>query len=103
MAKSIAKRPKEENKKESREPEPLTIRADAHISEGKYCNLAIIRHTPNEFIFDFVFAIQGEGQLVSRVQTSPQHAKKILDALGENIKGYEKQFGPIFDKESIPS
>lgn len=76
MPRITQKEPKKDNKRESREPEPMTIRAESRVSEGRYCNLAYIRHTPNEFIFDFVFALQGEGHLLSRIQTSPHHAKK---------------------------
>ena len=64
---------------------------------GKYCNVALIRHSKNEFVLDFILNIQNENMLVSRVLTNPEHAKKIYKALGQNIKKYEA----IFDKIKV--
>ena len=66
---------------------------------GKYCNLALIHHTRFEFVFDFIWAIDQHRILASRVITSPRHAKRIYDALRENIEKYENQHGIIHKKK----
>ena len=73
----------------------LRVSADPQVAQGKYANLAMFRHTQREFVFDFLLNLQGEAQLVSRVLTSPQHAKEVLQALKSNIDHYENQFGKI--------
>ena len=62
---------------------------------GRYCNLAIINHTPREFIIDFVLNVGPDNLLESRIITSPQHVKKFHEVLGNNIKKYEENFGKI--------
>lgn len=75
----------------------LQIQLRPEIADGKYSNLAMIGHTPNDFLIDFIFAAPGMPQapVVSRVIMSPENAKKLLLALGDNIKKYETQFGEI--------
>jgi hypothetical protein len=65
--------------------------------EGKYSNVAFIKHSQREFVFDFMFESEGHGRLVSRIISSPSHAKAILKVLGENIKKHEDTFGKIKD------
>jgi len=62
---------------------------------GNYCNIALIHHTPLEFCFDFIWSLGDLRLLSSRVITSPQHAKKLYRALGDNIGKYEKEYGVI--------
>lgn len=75
----------------------LQIQLRPEIADGKYSNLAMIGHTPSDFLIDFIFAAPGMPQapVVSRVIMSPENAKKLLLALGDNIKKYESQFGEI--------
>ena len=75
----------------------LQIQLRPEIADGKYTNLAMIGHTPNDFLIDFIFAAPGMPQapVVSRVIMTPENAKKLLLALGDNIKKYESQFGEI--------
>lgn len=75
----------------------LQINLRPEIAEGKYSNLAMIGHTPNDFLIDFIFAAPGMPQVpvVSRVIMSPENAKQLLFALSDNIKKYEAQFGEI--------
>ena len=84
-----------ENKARGSSEEGLRILANIEVVKGIYCNTAMIKHTQTEFIFDFAMAESGEGQLVSRIITNPIHAKKILNALKENIQKYEDRFGKI--------
>lgn len=75
----------------------LQIQLRPEVADGKYTNLAMIGHTPNDFLIDFIFAAPGMPQapVVSRVIMTPENAKKLLFALGDNIKKYETQFGEI--------
>lgn len=78
--------------KKSMAPE-LKIMAISDVSKGVYSNVALIKHTQNEFMIDFLMKFGGDAQLVSRVILSPSHAIALVDALGENIKKYESKFG----------
>jgi hypothetical protein len=71
------------------------ILATGELLSGKYCNVALIKHTPREFVFDFLLAIENERVLISRIITNPKHAKKVHEVLGNNIKKYEEQHGTI--------
>ena len=66
--------------------------------KGKYCNLAVIKHTEREFVFDFFLSIDNHNFLSSRVITNPKHAKEICDVLANNLKGYEARYGQILPK-----
>ncbi|MCZ2357643.1 MAG: DUF3467 domain-containing protein [Bacteroidia bacterium] len=75
----------------------INIELPEEISEGVYSNLAIISHSPTEFIIDFVQVLPGlpKAKVRSRIVTTPSHAKRLLLALSENIDRYEKSFGTI--------
>jgi hypothetical protein len=87
------------------EEKKIDIKVDEHIALGQYSNLAAIRHTKEEFIFDFAFIFPDGpmGKLISRVILSPAHAKRFTEALEANIKRYEENFGPIIPAEPPPS
>lgn len=75
--------------------------AQPDVFKGVYSNVAVIQHTENEFIFDFLLKLGGDSQLVSRVILSPSHILALLDALKINIEKYESKFGKI-KKEKKP-
>ena len=66
-------------------------------AEGIYSNLALITHSPAEFVIDFTRMLPGvpKTKVYARVIMTPQHAKSLLNALKDNIDKYEKQFGEI--------
>lgn len=75
----------------------LQIQLDDDVAQGQYINFAVVNHTPTEFVLDFVY-IQpqgGKGKVQARVLTAPVHAKRLMLALNENIKKFEKRFGEI--------
>ena len=87
----------------------IAIQIDPHQGTGVYSNLMMISHRKEEFILDFLFlqpqrAPQGQSvaTLRSRVITSPEHAKRILRALQENIRRYEDSFGIIEEATDMP-
>ncbi len=67
------------------------------VAQGEYANFAIITHSSSDFILDFARVLPGlpKAQVRSRVILAPEHAKRLLMALNENIRRYEQQFGPI--------
>ena len=78
-------------------PQTLQFTMDENVANGVYVNFANIIHNPAEFVFDFGRLVPGraEVRVLSRVLTTPIHAKQLLDALAQNIAVYEKNFGPI--------
>ncbi len=75
----------------------LQLQLDDETAQGSYFNFAIVNHTPAEFLLDFIFVQpqQPKGKVLSRMITSPIHAKRLLMALSENVAKYEQKFGPI--------
>ena len=75
----------------------LQIELTPDKAQGEYANLAIITHSSSEFILDFARMLPGlqKAQVRSRVILTPEHAKRLLGALQENIMRYENEFGPI--------
>lgn len=67
------------------------------VAQGSYANLAIITHSSSDFILDFARIMPGvpKPQVKSRVILAPEHAKRLLQALQENILRYEREFGKI--------
>lgn len=91
LASPIAPKPEPSQATES----VIGVHATNEAIAGKYCNVAVIKHTAREFIMDFIFSVDGHSQLSSRVITSPTHAKEIYEAIRNNIEKYEKMFGRI--------
>jgi hypothetical protein len=66
-------------------------------AEGIYSNLALISHSPAEFVIDFTRVLPGvpKTKVYARIIMTPQHAKSLLKAMEDNVSKYEKQFGEI--------
>ena len=81
----------------------LNIELTEEVAEGAYANLAIITHSNAEFVIDFVNVMPGtpKSKVKSRVIFTPQHAKRFMKALAENIERYEAGNGSIKDLEQI--
>lgn len=82
----------------------LQIELKEEIAQGTYANLAIISHSSSEFILDFIRVMPGmpKAGVKSRVILAPEHAKRLLRALEENIDKYEYAFGSIRMPEEQP-
>jgi len=78
-------------------PQQINIELGEKEAEGIYSNLAIITHSPAEFVIDFTRVLPGvpKAKVHARIITTPQHAKLLLNALRDNIEKYEKTFGEI--------
>lgn len=79
------------------EQKGLQLELPQDVAQGEYANFAIITHSSSDFIIDFARVMPGlpKAQVKSRVILAPEHAKRLLAALQENIMCYEKEFGPI--------
>lgn len=86
------------------QPGQINIELDEATAEGIYSNLAIINHSASEFVLDFVCIMPGtpKARVKSRIVLTPQHAKRLLKAIGENIHRYESANGEIKDVEQPP-
>ena len=87
-----------EDKKQANQ---INIELPEEISEGVYSNLAIISHSHSEFVVDFIRMVPNvpKAKVKSRVILTPQHAKRLMRALNDNLTKYEKQFGSIVEHE----
>ena len=81
----------------------INIELDEKIAEGTYSNLAIINHSVSEFVIDFVSIMPGtpKSKVKSRIILTPQHAKRFMKALVDNVKRFEAANGAIQDIEEI--
>ena len=79
----------------------LNIEISEEVAEGSYANLAIITHSHAEFVIDFVNVMPGtpKSKVKSRIIFTPQHAKRFMKAMTENILKYEALNGTIKDLE----
>ena len=87
----------------------LAIQSEPNAAAGVYSNLMMVTHRKEEFVLDFLFVHpqrDADGAQVanlrSRVITSPEHVKRILRALQDNISRYESKFGPIEEATDMP-
>jgi len=78
-------------------PQQLNIELSEEIAQGIYSNLAVITHSSSEFVIDFVRIMPGipKANVKSRIILTPEHAKRLLLALQDNIKKFEAVNGPI--------
>ncbi len=91
------------------EAQPIAIQSDPQSAAGVYSNLMMVTHRKEEFVLDFLFvqpqrAASGEAvaNLRARVITSPEHVKRIVRALEENVRRYESKFGEIEEATDLP-
>ena len=93
-------------KKDKAKENNINIELDESIAQGLYSNLVIVNHSPTEFVLDFINVMPGapKAKVRSRIILTPEHTKKFINALGENLNKYEKSFGKIknFQKEIMP-
>lgn len=77
----------------------IDIELPADVAEGIYSNLAMITHSPTEFVVDFVQILPGvpKPKVKRRIILTPQHAKRLLYALKDNIEKYERSNGEIVE------
>jgi hypothetical protein len=91
-------------KEEKQQGNQINIELTEEIAEGVYANLAMIAHSHSEFVIDFIRLMPGapKAKVKSRVVVTPEHAKRLLNALRDNLEKYEANFGPIKQVEEAP-
>ncbi|MFI1745742.1 DUF3467 domain-containing protein [Thalassobellus sediminis] len=92
------------DQKENQKQGQINIELDEKVAEGTYSNLAIINHSVSEFVVDFVNIMPGvpKSKVKSRIILTPQHAKRLLKALSDNVNRFENAHGEIKDYEQPP-
>lgn len=85
------------NENEKKQQGQLQIELPQDVAQGKYANFAIITHSSSDFVVDFARVLPGvpKTQVNSRIILAPEHAKRLLMALQENIMRYEREYGSI--------
>ena len=75
----------------------LPVELKESVAEGVYSNMAVVAHSPTEFVLDFISVLPGmnKAQVKSRVIMAPEHAKRLMMLLQDNIRRYETNFGEI--------
>lgn len=83
----------------------ISIELNEEVAQGTYSNLAVITHSASEFVIDFIRIMPGipKAQVKSRIILTPEHAKRLVAALQDNISKYEAVHGTIKEgKGSVP-
>jgi hypothetical protein len=90
----------DQKKPPQQQPNQLNIELSEDVAEGIYSNLVMIAHSPEEFILDFIRVMPGvpQAKVRSRIIVTPQHAKRLLHALADNIERYERAYGEIEER-----
>ena len=81
----------------------LNIELSEEMADGVYANLAVITHSFAEFVIDYVNVMPNmpKAKVKSRIVMTPQHAKRLMKALVDNVKRFEAQYGVIKDQEAV--
>lgn len=90
--------------KDNNQPVQLQMDLKPEIASGVYSNLALISHSHSDFVLDFARMLPGmpKPEVASRIILAPEHAKRLLGALQENIYKYEQEYGKIDLGENQP-
>lgn len=80
----------------------INIELTEEIAEGIYSNLAIISHSHSEFVVDYIAVMPGvpKAKVKARIILTPEHAKRLLGALSDNVRKFEGQYGEIKHTEN---
>ena len=86
-----------DNNEKNQQQGQLQLELPQEVAQGEYANFAIISHPNSDFVIDFARVLPGvpKSSVRSRVILAPEHAKRLLNALQENIMRYEREFGTI--------
>ena len=89
------------DEKEDLKPGQINIELSEEVAEGIYSNLAIITHSNAEFVIDFIRVMPGtpKAKVKTRMLLTPQHAKRLMKALQDNVVKFEQMHGEIKDSE----
>ena len=87
----------EDDQNKDRNQNQINIELKEDVAQGVYSNLAVITHSSSEFVLDFIRVMPGvpKAEVKSRIILTPEHAKRLLHALQDNISKYESVHGPV--------
>ena len=85
------------NDNEEQQNQQVQIQMPPEVQRGVYANNMVVSHTQEEFVLDFILVTPPIGTVNARVLVSPSHAKRIAQAMLENISKYEERFGTVED------
>lgn len=87
---------------EKKKTNQVNIELPEEVAEGVYSNLAIISHSHSEFVVDFIRLMPNvpKAKVKARIIITPEHAKRLMRALADNVKKFENQFGKIEEQEN---
>jgi len=93
------------NERDPNQSQQINVELTDEVAEGVYSNLAMIAHSNSEFVIDFIRLMPGvpKAKVKSRIIMTPDHAKRLLAALKDNIDKYEDAFGRINSGGDAPS
>lgn len=93
-----------DDKKAIKPSNQINIELSEEIAEGVYSNLAMIAHSSSEFVIDFIRLMPGvpKAKVKSRIVITPEHAKRLLKALEDNINKFENTYGDIKSVDEAP-
>jgi hypothetical protein len=93
----------DDNQKHTNKPKQMEINLPESEAQGTYSNLVMITHSPSEFVLDFIAVMPGvpKAKVVKRMVLTPDHAKRLTNALNENVRRYEEEHGQIMTKEKF--
>ena len=82
---------------EKHPPQQVKVELTEPAAEGTYSNWVMITYGSSEFIIDFGRFLPGlpKTKVYSRIVMTPQHIKRLLKVLENNVANYEKKFGEI--------
>jgi hypothetical protein len=83
------------DKPDHQQPPQIQINTTDEISRGRYSNLMLVSHSPDEFIVDWLLSSPNGPHLVSRIILNPGNLKRTIEALTINLKQYEEKFGIV--------
>ena len=83
------------DKPDPQQPQQIKINTVDEISRGRYSNLMLVSHSPEEFMLDWILNSPNGAHLVSRIILSPGNVKRAIEALTINLKQYEDKFGTV--------
>ena len=91
------------NKTQTGQQGKMEIELPQEEATGTYSNLVMITHSPSEFILDFIAVMPGlpKAKVAKRMILTPDHAKRLAQALNDNIKRFEDENGPINTREKV--
>ncbi|MBA3829448.1 MAG: DUF3467 domain-containing protein [Taibaiella sp.] len=91
-----------EQQEQLTQEQQLNIELSEEMADGAYANLAIITHSFAEFVIDFVNVMPNlpKAKVKSRIIMTPQHAKRLMRAMVDNVKRFEAQYGQIKEQET---